>query len=198
MAVRNRSDLRRRLTEIAARQSGYFTAAQARDVGYSYPAQHYHVEHGNWERVERGIFRLPAWPVGPHDDLVRWFLWSRGKAVVSHESALAVYELGDVDPPRVHLTVPSNFRARAHGLVLHRGELPETDVSWRDGFRITTPLRSLVDVAAGDLEVDHLSRAVADALARGLVTRGQLRQKADDVSAKAGLRIERALLEVAA
>ena len=183
--------------EVAARQSGYFTAAQALDLGYSYPAQRYHVAQGNWERVERGIFRLPAWPVAPHDDLVRWSLWSRGKAVVSHESALAVHELGDVDPPRVHLTVPPTFRARARGAVLHRGELSESDVSWREGFKITTPLRSLVDVAAGELEIDHLARAIADALARGLVTRRQLRGKADEVGPKAGLRIERALLEVA-
>jgi len=71
-------DLRRRLSAVAATQSGYFTAAQALEVGYSYPQQKFHADHGNWLRVDRGIFRIPDWPVGPHDDLVRWDLWSKG------------------------------------------------------------------------------------------------------------------------
>ena len=46
------------LYEIAAEQGGYFTAAQAREAGYAYSQQHYHCNRGNWQRVERGIFRL--------------------------------------------------------------------------------------------------------------------------------------------
>jgi hypothetical protein len=40
-------DLRRQLHELAFGQSGYFTAAQAVRIGYSYQAQKYHVDHGN-------------------------------------------------------------------------------------------------------------------------------------------------------
>ena len=50
--------LRSRLFDVAADQGGYFTAAQARDVGYSYQAQAHHVAAGNWLRIDRGIFRL--------------------------------------------------------------------------------------------------------------------------------------------
>lgn len=50
--------MRRRMFALAAGQSGYFTAAQARDVGYSYQAQAHHVGVGNWMRVDRAIFRL--------------------------------------------------------------------------------------------------------------------------------------------
>src|SRR2546428_5990833 len=128
MPSRDRIELRKRLTALAGPQSGYFTAQQALKIGYSYPAQRYHADRGNWTRVDRGIFRLPEWPTGQHDDLVRWTLWSRHRAVVSHETALAVHGLGDVNPARIHLTVPPGFRARPHGVVLHTGAVPTSDL----------------------------------------------------------------------
>ena len=193
MPVQDRTDLRRRLLAVAARQSGYFTAAQALDAGYSYPAQGYHAKRGNWLRVDRGIYRLPEWPTGPRDDLVRWSLWSRGRTVVSHETALSVHELGDVDPARVHLTAPSNFRQKNPGVVIHRADLAPRDVQEHEGFRVTTPLRSLLDVAAGELDLDQLGQAIAEALARGMATRRSLVDAANDFGANAALRVERAL-----
>jgi predicted transcriptional regulator of viral defense system len=193
MPAQDRTDLRRRLLAIAARQSGYFSAAQALEVGYSYPAQGYHAKRGNWLHVDRGIYRLPEWPTGPREDLVRWSLWSRDRAVVSHETALSVHELGDVDPAHVHLTVPRNFRQRDPGVVVHLAELPSRDVEEHDGFRVTTPLRSLLDVAAGELDLDQLAQAIEEALARGMTTRRALLERADEFGASAALRIERAL-----
>ena len=193
MLVQDRTDLRRRLLALAARQSGYFTAAQALDVGYSYPAQRYHAQRGNWLRVDRGIYRLPEWPTGPREDLVRWSLWSRGRGVVSHETALSVHELGDVDPAQVHLTVPPNFRQTDSSLVIHRAELPDRDVEEHDGFRVTTPLRSLLDVAAGELDLDQLAQAIEEALAGGMTTRRTLLDRADELGANIALRVERAL-----
>jgi predicted transcriptional regulator of viral defense system len=192
----DRQDLRRRLTSLAAAQSGYFTAAQARSIGYSYQAQQFHVGRGNWVRVERGIFRLPEWPVGERDDLVRWSLWSRERGVVSHETALAVHGLGDVNPAFVHLTVPANFRQRAVGVRLHRGDLPAADVLQYEGFRITTPLRSLLDVADSDVELGLLAGSISDACARGPATRQALLQRGDEFGPHAALRIERALRSV--
>lgn len=162
-------------------------------MGYSYPAQGYHAKRGNWLHVDRGIYRLPEWPTGPREDLVRWSLWSRDRAVVSHETALSVHELGDVDPAHVHLTVPRNFRQRDRGVVVHRAELPNRDVEEHDGFRMTTPLRSLLDVAAGELDLDQFAQAIEEALARGMTTRRALLERADEFGANAALRIERAL-----
>ncbi len=189
----NRQDLRRRLLKLAATQSGYFSAAQARDVGYSYQAQKYHVDRGNWTRVDRGLYRLPEWPVAEHDDLVRWFLWSRGRAVVSHETALAVHGLGDVDPGKVHLSVPAGFRASAPGVVLHRVDLPASDVVDYNGFKITKPIRTLLDVAAGDLDQDQLTTAVDDALSRRPADKQLLLARADEFGERAALRLERSL-----
>ncbi|MEX2407068.1 MAG: type IV toxin-antitoxin system AbiEi family antitoxin domain-containing protein [Actinomycetota bacterium] len=192
----NQKDRRKRLLEVAGPQSGLFTAKQALDAGYSYSNQSYHADHGNWIRVDHGLYRLPPteWPTGRHEDLVRWVLWSGDRAVVSHETAMSVLDLGDADPARVHLTVPPGFRKTARGVVLHRGSVPKGDIQLREGVRVTTPPRSILDVAAGDLDQDQFARAVKEALDRGLVTRRQLLGRADTFGAHAALRIERALL----
>jgi predicted transcriptional regulator of viral defense system len=192
--VRDRRELRRRLVAVASVQSGYFSAAQAREAGYSYQAQKQNADRGNWLKVGRGIFRLPEWPAGRAEDLVRLALWSHGRAVVSHESALSVHELGDVNPARTHLTVPPGFRQRApRGVALHRAELPAADVREQEGYRVTTPLRSLLDAAAGDLDLDLLAGTIEDAMEQGLVTRAALLARADQLGPNAALRIERAL-----
>ncbi len=193
---RDRRDLHRQLAALVATQSGYFTAKQALEIGYSYQAQKYHADSGNWQRTDRGIYRLPEWPVGQYEDLVRWSLWARGKAVVSHLTALTVYDLGDANPPLVHLTVPYNFRASAPGVRLHRAEVPDEDIRQHSGFRITTPLRSLLDVAAANSDIDQLATTIGDALREGLMTRRQLLTKVDGFGSKAALGIERALRQL--
>lgn len=186
-------ELRTALHRIAASQGGYFTARQALDTGYSYPAQHYHTNRGAWERVDRGIYRLRDWPVPDHPDLIRWTLWSHGAGIVSHQSALDVHELGDFLPANVHLTVPPGTRRRARGVVLHEAELPDKDVEHGEGFRVTTPERSLLDTAATGVQLDQLAKAVGEAVSRGLTSTTRLRERADDFGPDAALAIERAL-----
>jgi predicted transcriptional regulator of viral defense system len=130
--------------------------------------------------------------------LVRWTLWSGQKGVVSHESALAVHDLGDVNPASVHLSVPPGFRAKTEGVVLHRTIVEPTEKQEHSGFWVTTPLRSLIDVASGSLDLDHVVTAVVEAQRRGLVTAKRLRARADAAGDRAALRIERALTAIAA
>jgi predicted transcriptional regulator of viral defense system len=189
----DRRELRRRLFALAAEQAGYFTAAQAKTIGYSYPAQAHHVDAGNWIRVDRGIFRMADWVPGAHDELARWSLWSKERAVVSHDTALGVHDIGEFESPRIHLTVPPGFRMNDRALILHRAELTDEDVESRPGFRVTTLVRSLIDVAATHADENQLARAVEEALARGTITRRQLRARSEAVEPLAALRIERAL-----
>lgn len=191
-----RQDLRRALQQLAFGQSGYFTAAQALTVGYSYQAQKYHVDHGNWLRVDRGIFRLPGWPAGADDNYVRWALWSDGRAVVSHETALAVHGLSDANPSKVQLTVPPSFHAKDDAVVLHTADLAGDDVEQRGVWSVTTPLRSILDVAAGDASQETVVGAVADALEAGVLSRRQLLRATDGATDRAALRVERALAGV--
>ena len=193
-----RTTWRRTLDSLAFEQAGYFSAAQAVAVGYSYQAQKYHVDAGNWVRVDRGIFRLRGWPLGSEDVYVRWTLWSGGRGVVSHDSALAVHGLSDVDPVKVHLTVPPGFGATDDLVELHVGDLAEDERDQRRGWAVTTPLRTLADVAATDASQEQVDRAVADALRLGLVTRRRLLRTSADLAAHAALRVERALAKAEA
>lgn len=189
----DRQDLRRRLHAVAFEQAGYFTAAQAREVGYSYQAQKYHVDHGNWMRVDRGVFRLPEWPAEVTDSYVLWTLWSGGRGVVSHESALALHGLSDADPARVHLTVPQGFRARDPHVRLAIGDVPDADRDVRRGFTVTTVERTLLDVAGAGASQEVVGAAVRDALTSDLTSARRLRRRAADATDKAALGIERAL-----
>lgn len=192
MAV-DRRDLRRRLFNLGAEQGGYFTAAQAKGIGYSYQAQAHHVSAGNWIRIDRGLFRLAEWIPDLHDDLARWTLWSKGRGVVSHETALSVHCIGELESARVHLTVPPGFTMRDEAVALHHADLTDADATQRTGFRVTTPIRSIIDVAAMSPDEDQLARVIDDARQKGLLTLRNLRSRAEAVDAKAALHIERAI-----
>lgn len=192
----DRRDLRRRLFNLAAQQGGYFTAAQAKGIGYSYQAQAHHVAAGNWHRIDRGLFRLAEWVPELHDDLIRWTLWSKDRAVISHETALAVQIIGEFESPRVHLTVPPGFSMRDDAVVLHHADLADGDVVEQGGFRTTSVLRSLVDLAAAGVDEEQLARAITEATEAGHLTLRQLRARAEQVDVKGALRIERAIQRI--
>lgn len=187
-----RRELRRRLFLLASEPGGHFTAAQVVELGYSYQAQAHHVAAGNWIRVGRGVFRLTEWVMGLYDDLCFWNLWSRGRAVVSHASALAVYSVGELEDRHLTLTVPPAFTMTHPSLALVHADLDEDDVEQHTGFRTTTVMRSLIDVALRADE-DQLARTIMDARALGRFTLKQLRTRAELVDPLAALRIERAL-----
>jgi predicted transcriptional regulator of viral defense system len=190
--------LRRSLNAIAMDQAGYFSAAQALEVGYSYQSQKYHVDHGNWDRVDRALFRLPGWPARDEDRYVLWRVWSHNRAVVSHQSALVAHDLGDVSPTRLHLTVPPGFRGKSAGVVLHQAVLATEDIEDRDGYQITSAKRTLFDVATStDMTQEQLDVAVADAVKEEIVVPRELRDRVDEFGTRAALRIERALTALA-
>lgn len=56
-----------------------------------------------------------------------------GDGVISRESAAAVHGLGDVDPLRIHLSVPASLGRASEVVVLHRAELDPVDVEHRLG-----------------------------------------------------------------
>jgi len=185
MVYRDTQESLRALHGIAAGQGGYFTAKQAAGAGYDYPHLNYHLKAGNFERADHGLYRIVTIPLAEQDQLIRLSLWSRDRqdhpqAVVSHETALALHELSDALPRRVHLTVPRTFRKTVPtGCVLHRAATPGTDVEQREGYNMTTPLRTLIDVAASDTVTgEQLARAIDDALQRGLVRRAKLESAA--------------------
>ena len=196
MPKRDPQDARRRLYEFAVSQGGYFTAAQAVKAGYAKQLQYYHVRRGNWVREAWGIYRLPEWPRSPYDDLVRWTLWSRGLAVVSHQSAMAVHGISDLMPARIYLTVPPGFRKRPPpGIILHRDTLAPHEIEQREGFRVTTPLRTLIDAARAAVDPERLSAGIRDAILKGLVGDRHIEAAIETVEGAAAKRLYQALTE---
>jgi len=169
---------------VAVSQGGYFTAKQAASAGYDYSHLAYHLQAGNFERASHGLYRLPTIPTVEHDDLIRLSLWSRGRddvpqATVAHASALFIHQLSDVLPTKTHLIVPPSFRKTAPaGCVMHKSRLLAADIETHEGFAITTPLRTLRDLAAGPgITDEQLERAIREALRRGLVRELVLKQE---------------------
>ena len=109
----SRTDKLQRLFGFAAAQAGYFTAAQARGLGYSARSFLHHVAAGHFERVSRGFYRLVGVPTDPHEDVVAaWLRLAPSGAVVSHDTALALYDLAPSRSHEIHLTVAREHRPR--------------------------------------------------------------------------------------
>jgi len=181
MTYRDPHKSHRELHAVASVQGGYFTAKQAARARYDYPHLAYHLKVGNFERAGHGLYRIVTIPPATHDDLIRLSLWSRDRrdvpqAVISHETALALHELSDVLPRRIHASVPHSFRKKsAPNCVLHRAVIERGDSEQREGYSLTTPIRTLIDVASAKTVTDEqLSKAVDDAIDRGLVRRSKL------------------------
>ncbi|NGX54579.1 MAG: hypothetical protein KR126chlam2_00192 [Chlamydiae bacterium] len=166
------------LYEVADRQQGFFTAKQAEGCGYSRSNFHLRLGSGEWTQEGRGIYRLGRYPVTERPELVFWSLWSRNRkdipqGVWSHETALDIHDLSDVMPAKMHLTVPPSFRRRIETpqvLCLHYSTLSKTDFEDRQGFRVTAPLRTLMDVVTvGTVADNFISQAIRQAMQRGLI-----------------------------
>jgi predicted transcriptional regulator of viral defense system len=173
-----------RLFELAQEQQGFFTAKQAKAAGFAENTHPYHVQVGNWIREHRGIYRLAQFPPSDRPDLVLWALWSRNRredieGVYSHQTALSIHGLSDLNPAKLHMTVPKSFRRNSEIpgiLVLHYSDLVESDVQTAQGFRLTRPLRTILDlISTGEVERTFIRQALKQALDRGLVTRQQIR-----------------------
>ncbi|MGH9655134.1 MAG: type IV toxin-antitoxin system AbiEi family antitoxin domain-containing protein [Bryobacteraceae bacterium] len=181
---RNHRDAQRRLFEIAEGQQGFFTAKQAKAAGFAENTHPYHVQVGNWIREHRGIYRLALFPTAEHPDLVKWAQWSKNReeaieGVYSHQTALSLYELSDLNPAKLHMTVPTHFRRNSEVpaiLVLHYADLASDDVQTAQGFEYTRPLRTILDLTEADsVERTFLRQALRQALHRGLITRSEVK-----------------------
>lgn len=163
-----------KLYQVAEQQAGYFTAAQARQAGFSRPLLSYHLNAGRFIRVKPRVYRFVQFPASPYEDLFVARLQAGPDAVISHDSALALYELSDLLPDQIHVTVPRTASRRRPGLRLHTKRLDREDVTQYEGLPVTTVQRTLIDVAAAGLAGEQVRQAIREALRRGLVTRESL------------------------
>lgn len=158
---------------VAQAQAGFFTTRQAARAGYS-PQLLAYLGDKKVLRVRRGIYRLVHFPTSDQEDLVVSWLWSEQAGVFSHETALALHDLSDVLPSKVHMTMPASWRRRRlrvpPGLVLHFADVGERDRTSFGAVPVTAPLRTLEDCIEADVAPGLLDQAVGQARRRGLIS----------------------------
>ncbi len=85
-------------------------------------------------------------------------------AVVSHESALDLLGLADTIPDHIHLTVPRSKRSLRpqRQVTLHTATQPPQpdEIVVREGMKLTSPTRTILDVAQSAGSPDQVARAI--------------------------------------
>jgi hypothetical protein len=180
-----RSDSRAaQVVALAAEQGGVVTSRQARAVtSVSVQQLKRMVDSGVLERLHHGLYRLARMPEDVHlGERVAWValdpdavVWERldqpvPTGVLSHRTAAGLHGLGDLDADVVELTATRRIRLSLPGVVVYRGALSREDWQLVDGLPVTTPARTIADLAAAGTDAGHLASVVRDALTRGLAT----------------------------
>lgn len=189
-----RADADGLLRRLAVVQAGYFTARQAVGHGIGTDGFHERIEAGLWVRVDADLFRMSDSPQTKFDEFARWCAWYEGTAVVSHQSAADLHGMGHLQPRFLHLSTVDQRTVPSNRLALHHRALSEKDCEVAGCFRVTTPARTAVDLAAGGVSQEVLDELVGDALALGRVDSDELHAAVDGQPAAVADRIELALL----
>ncbi len=116
-----------------------------------------------------------------------------GAALSGHSAA----EHYGIRLPRtmIHVSVPADRNPRRkRGIRVHRRRLDPSEIVIRDGIPVTTPVTTLVDLAA-ELGEKHLEAAINEADVVDLVHPERLRAELDRLSPRPGLRSLRELLD---
>jgi hypothetical protein len=172
-----------RLFEIAESQEGLFTAKQAEAAGFDKRNHSYHVKRSHWKREGRGIYRLAQFPISTHSAYVLWSLWSKNRkgepeGIYSHQTTLSIFDLSDIMPSKIHMTVPPRFRRSGQmpcGLVLHRHRIPRSDYMLMHGFKVQKPLPAIVALLNEEVSSEEiLAQALSEGVSRGLITRAEI------------------------
>lgn len=158
--------------ELALDQHGVFTAAQAKQLGVGHRTLWAMANRGRIERLSYGVYQDLGAPITPWTEFMSAAFWPQGvRGVLSHETALSLMELSDVNPARVHLTLPLGYRVRRRHpppvLVLHWAELSDEDIGSIEGVPVTKAARAIRDCAKTHLGPALLRQALEDGIRTG-------------------------------
>jgi len=175
-------------------QSGFLTLPQLLAAGYDRPGIDRLIQLNVIEKdgYDSGLYRLSGWPDSHNDEYVRWSLWSSGYGVISDGSALDVHNLTDYDTSQTTMSVPAGFESNKPCLKLVVRNIEKHDVMQCDGFRVTTPLKTILDISE-TMRMEFINQAVTEAIDRGIVTPNRLRARYPELSQPAIQKIEMAL-----
>jgi predicted transcriptional regulator of viral defense system len=169
------------LRDIAGEHDGFFTTLEAGAAGIpgAIVAQLY--QRGRIERRAQGLYRFPTWPSSEFQQYQEAVLWPQvyrhlDYSLISHDSALEFYNLTQLNPSVVHVTLPEHTRIRRTApswIRLHFIPVPESDRRWEHRVPIVSIPRAIEDIAeTRGLDVVH--QAVSDARERRLLREDEL------------------------
>jgi predicted transcriptional regulator of viral defense system len=165
------------LAQVAADQHGLFTLEDARAVGYADNSVAQMARRERLDRVSQGVYRIPFLPSGPLGSYMQAALWPRGvSGVLSHATALDLWDVSDINPAKIHITVPRVHRPQRTvpaGYVIHREDVDDDDVTTIEGIPVVTLERAVRQCAADHLGADLLEQAVRRGRTSGLLTAAQ-------------------------
>lgn len=166
-----------RIYQVAADQDGYFSTAQLRDTEVGEPELRRLTANRHIDRELRGVYRLARLPVTAHGYLWPAVLWPLAPAgtpaVISHETALDLWDVSDVNPAKVHITLPTGTRLRRRIPELYRvhfGDIPAGNLQRVEGLPVTSLYRTIVDLLLDRTGPADLKDVIARGRAQSLLT----------------------------
>lgn len=164
------------LLERAFDQYGFVTSEDARDLGVDQRRLVEMERRGTLERVAQGLYRFNAIPRTANDRLMEAALWPRRtRGVLTHDTALDLHDLCDVNPVEIHITVPRRYRITREippAYKIHHRGLPVEDRALVEGLPTVKPRRAILDAIETHVDPKLVEQAIDTARRRGLV-RGQ-------------------------
>jgi predicted transcriptional regulator of viral defense system len=157
------------LAELAARQHGVVTRAQLVALGFGAGTIAYRLKVGRLHLLHRGVYAVGHRPPSPLATAMAAVLACGPHAALSHGSAAALWKIVPRWPATTHVTAPGEHDRP--GIQVHRS--PHADATTHYGIRVTTPARTLVDLA-DVLTPKQLTRALNEAQVQRLVTPAEL------------------------
>lgn len=161
------------LLELAQDQHGYLRTEDVRHAGVDPKRLVDYERRGIAERVAYGVYRMKGIPPDELDEYMRAALWPMGVGVLSHETALDLYELCDINPAGIHVTVPRSYRThrRVPALYrLHHRDLTNEQAGRLRGLPIVTPLRAILDGIETHVRGELIEQAIQTAEQQSLIT----------------------------
>jgi hypothetical protein len=162
---------------IANRQGGVIARRQLVTLGLSASAIDRRVRSGRLHLVHRGVYAVGHQVLGAVGRRWAAVLACGARAVLSHAAAAAAFDMRRSAAGAIDVTVVATGRAKHAGIRLHwRRALPTDEVTALDGLPITTPARTLLDLAATGLRDRRLEAAVDSAERRRLLDFADIRE----------------------
>jgi hypothetical protein len=158
------------IAALAERQGGVLSCRQLMALGCTRSDIDYRVRTGRLHRIRRSVYAVGHRVLGPVAH--RWsaiLAYAPGSAL-SHAAAGAAFGFRRSGAAVLDVTVLGTGRRPQPGIRLHRRKTIAADeVTTLDGLPITTPARTLLDLAAGGLRGRPLGTAVDRAEQSGVL-----------------------------